>query len=258
MRQKRCVEEEGRSSELTRPPLLLVASFFLSKVHVWLELLEQPRSRHLVKLVLYSLPRFVACLLVLVSPRLPSLTRSNLSRLLSSSPGNSLQICGGFYTTNAYRYTLSLSSSSVQPSSTRISSRISSSSSTASSTSPSPTYVYQGCAQDYPYDPMAGRTLTGSYTQDAKMTNQMCWSICAKGGFKLAGTQSTNECWCGNFLDNGNGATATESDCGQPCVGDSKQMCGGESRSLFNFTFFGMSFAIFRERPRSSKGADLF
>lgn len=168
--------------------------------------------------------------------------------LLSSPSGNALQLCGGFYTTNTYRYTLSLSSS-VPISSTRVSTRISSSSSIASSTAssttsssavptPSPTYVYQGCAQDYPWDPMAGRTLTGSYTQDPKMTNQMCWSICAKGGFALAGTQSFNECWCGNILDNGNGAPASEGDCNQSCVGDSSQKCGGESRRSFRFLCF--------------------
>ncbi|KAL7409262.1 hypothetical protein BDY24DRAFT_372641 [Mrakia frigida] len=168
---------------------------------------------------------------------------NNLGSVISSSScstpckGNALQLCGGFYTTNTYRYTLSLSSS-VPISSTRVSTRISSSSSIASSTAssttsssavptPSPTYVYQGCAQDYPWDPMAGRTLTGSYTQDPKMTNQMCWSICAKGGFALAGTQSFNECWCGNILDNGNGAPASEGDCNQSCVGDSSQKCGG-------------------------------
>lgn len=40
---------------------------------------------------------------------------------------------------------------------------------------------------------MGGRTLTGSFTKDPAMTNQMCWSICKQGGFTIAGTQNYNE-----------------------------------------------------------------
>ena len=65
--------------------------------------------------------------------------------------------------------------------------------STSSAAPPIQTWINAGCASDYAPNGMLERTLTGSKTTDAKMTNQMCWGICEAGGFTIAGTQGHTE-----------------------------------------------------------------
>lgn len=58
-----------------------------------------------------------------------------------------------------------------------------------------------------------------------------CISQCAAAGYSLAGVEYGRECWCSNELvhsrknpDTGNGIT--DSECNQPCTGDSTATCG--------------------------------
>jgi hypothetical protein len=56
------------------------------------------------------------------------------------------------------------------------------------------------------------------------MTLTTCSSLCR--GFKFFGVQDGGWCFCGNDYGN-QGGKAPESDCNQPCSGDSSTMCGG-------------------------------
>jgi hypothetical protein len=56
-----------------------------------------------------------------------------------------------------------------------------------------------------------------------------CSALCKAAGFKLAGTQHSNECWCGNSL---NGAQpVSNNECNMQCLGNAAEMCGGPSQN---------------------------
>lgn len=84
-------------------------------------------------------------------------------------------------------------------------------------------WVSVGCYTDS----VAGRTLSnGVGVPD--LTNAKCQAACKAGGFKYAGTEYAQECFCGNTLG-GTGAPAT-SGCSMACQGDSSEICGGPDR----------------------------
>lgn len=84
---------------------------------------------------------------------------------------------------------------------------------------------------------MTGRTLNGaSYADGAAMTIGTCLSFCASKGFAYAGTEYSQECWCGSSLATG-AAQVADSVCNMPCTGDATEPCGAGSRlSLFHTT----------------------
>ena len=56
-----------------------------------------------------------------------------------------------------------------------------------------------------------------------------CAVLCKTAGFKLAGTQFSKECWCGDSL---NGAQPVpNNECNMQCLGNAAEMCGGGSRN---------------------------
>lgn len=82
-----------------------------------------------------------------------------------------------------------------------------------------------GCAYD-PNSPT--RALSGAdWTWDPAMTNAMCVSFCGKKGYKYAGTEWKNQCFCGNTINSSFLPPQTKSQCNTPCVGNSAEMCGG-------------------------------
>ncbi|KAJ4172166.1 hypothetical protein NW754_002354 [Fusarium falciforme] len=91
-------------------------------------------------------------------------------------------------------------------------------------------WAYQGCYIDPPGRAMAGAPGSPS----SSMTPQRCIATCVANGFKVAGLEYSEECFCGNALNNAASKTA-ESECNMPCAGDSSQMCGAGNRlSLYS------------------------
>jgi hypothetical protein len=87
--------------------------------------------------------------------------------------------------------------------------------------------VYVGCFQDNPgADPtgLTGRVLNGAVTNSTTMTNNECVSSCGAKGYRYAGTQYGQWCFCGT--DAGNTAP-DDAACATPCAGDREQTCGG-------------------------------
>ena len=58
---------------------------------------------------------------------------------------------------------------------------------------------------------------------DASMTADVCYALCATLGYTYFGTQHYYECFC----DNDYGSLGTSSDCTTACGGDSNEICGG-------------------------------
>ncbi|CAE6457661.1 unnamed protein product [Rhizoctonia solani] len=81
----------------------------------------------------------------------------------------------------------------------------------------------QGCVTDAD---APNRVLSDHHT-DASMTTASCIQSCAANGYKLAGTQFSKECWCGNTLNTAGGAGQSSGGCDMPCAGDTSQVCGG-------------------------------
>lgn len=80
------------------------------------------------------------------------------------------------------------------------------------------------------------RTLTTGMGVQGAMTTEKCTAACFNGGFRLAGTEYSGECFCGNAILNG-GAPAPTADCNMPCAGAPTQFCGGPARlNVYNYT----------------------
>lgn len=67
------------------------------------------------------------------------------------------------------------------------------------------------------------------------MTVSQCLNGCSEIGYKLAGLESGNRCYCAN--DFTGGIRLPYSQCQTPCAGNATQTCGGDNRlELFNTT----------------------
>lgn len=87
--------------------------------------------------------------------------------------------------------------------------------------------IYQGCASEIP----GSRALTGACYADVNgMTLESCGTFCFGRGFALAGTEYTQECFCGNALINGGQMLADNGTCNMLCRGNNGQTCGGSWR----------------------------
>ncbi|RSL47522.1 hypothetical protein CEP54_013369 [Fusarium duplospermum] len=84
-----------------------------------------------------------------------------------------------------------------------------------------PTWVSLGCYSDA----TNARTLSKSLNI-AGNTNKKCQDACLDAGYKYAGTEFGNQCFCGNTIDNA-GAPIAQSTCNKACAGDSTTTCGG-------------------------------
>lgn len=61
------------------------------------------------------------------------------------------------------------------------------------------------------------------------MTALNCINFCSSRRFQYAGTEYSQECYCGSQLAPA-AANATESDCSSPCTGNANEPCGGANR----------------------------
>lgn len=98
-------------------------------------------------------------------------------------------------------------------------------------------WEYKGCYIDPP-----GRAMDGAPgSPSSSNTPEKCIATCISNGFTIAGMEYSEECYCGNALNNGAKKT-DESDCNMACSGDNTQMCGAGNRlSLYSkgdFTVF--------------------
>ena len=66
---------------------------------------------------------------------------------------------------------------------------------------------------------------TWTYSSWTNNSVEACSAACSQGGFKYAGVEDSNECWCGNNEDYGR--LGTSSMCVSSCTGDSTEICGG-------------------------------
>jgi hypothetical protein len=87
-------------------------------------------------------------------------------------------------------------------------------------------------------EPSGGsRALNKSRTATPDMTPAACFNICGLSGFRYAGLEYGEECWCGNRVSNA-AAPVDASCCNMNCSGDATQTCGGpEALSLYNGTY---------------------
>ncbi|CUA76819.1 putative glycosidase C21B10,07 [Schizosaccharomyces pombe 972h-] [Rhizoctonia solani] len=81
----------------------------------------------------------------------------------------------------------------------------------------------KGCLTDLQ---APNRILSDQLTSNS-LTSASCIKACAANGYKFAGTQFGNECWCGNTLNTAGGAGQPSGGCTMACAGDSGQLCGG-------------------------------
>jgi hypothetical protein len=79
-----------------------------------------------------------------------------------------------------------------------------------------------GCIQE-----VSGRALTGLRVDYTDMTIDKCTAACAQAGFKFAGVEYGQECYCGNTLVNGASLSSTSGQCYMDCPGDASMKCGG-------------------------------
>ncbi|KAF5007753.1 hypothetical protein FDECE_5925 [Fusarium decemcellulare] len=147
--------------------------------------------------------------------------------------GDSDQPCGA-----GDRLTVFASSAATESPTTAVGSATSSVAETGSATEeplPGATglpdgWEYGGCYIDPP-----GRAMSAAPGgPSSSMTPQKCIATCIENGFTIAGLEYSEECYCGNALNNAASKT-TESDCNMACAGDKSQMCGAGNRlSLYS------------------------
>ncbi|KAJ7906565.1 WSC domain-containing protein [Mycena leptocephala] len=83
-------------------------------------------------------------------------------------------------------------------------------------------------------DSTSGRTLKHLVAVSSpNMTVESCLDSCATGGYILGGVEFGEECYCGNALLYGYGASQA---CNKPCSGNASELCGGPvALNLYQF-----------------------
>lgn len=86
---------------------------------------------------------------------------------------------------------------------------------------------YLGCYQEKGHNErvapaMQDRVMNG-YTINGNMTVNKCTETCSQKGFKYAGLQYADHCFCGNSYSE----YGTADNCNMPCTGEQNEMCGG-------------------------------
>lgn len=136
---------------------------------------------------------------------LSSSSTLNQSNCTTPCTGDPTQSCGGSAEfLNVYNYTLTLSP--VIPPAVG-------------------DFLYQGC-----YTEVAGRTVSGySFTNTTGMTVEMCVERCRDRGWKVAGLEYMQECYCSNAVRSAT-VKMENRECGMLCRGNKREFCGGSSR----------------------------
>lgn len=86
-------------------------------------------------------------------------------------------------------------------------------------------WTYTGCY----IDNAQGRIMPNQLPDSANLTSANCINECAALGYKVAGTQYSTQCFCGNALYAG-AALTDESQCSNTCSGNSFEKCGAGNR----------------------------
>ena len=93
-------------------------------------------------------------------------------------------------------------------------------------------YSFQGC---YAEPAQGGGRALGAYgfVNATAMTPVMCVEGCAGRGFRFAGAEYAQECWCADQLAGG-AVLRPEGECNMLCQGDRTKYCGaGGSLSVW-------------------------
>ncbi|KDR73046.1 hypothetical protein GALMADRAFT_142739 [Galerina marginata CBS 339.88] len=95
-------------------------------------------------------------------------------------------------------------------------------------------WVSLGCLTDNVNG--AGRTIANPTAVTGQVSIESCTTACFNGGFRFAGTEFADECYCASALTNGGGPAAL-TDCNMVCQGNSTEFCGGPNRlNAYNYT----------------------
>lgn len=81
-----------------------------------------------------------------------------------------------------------------------------------------------GCLTDNVY----ARALSVFQASEDNMTVARCTSSCMTAGYKFAGLEYGEQCFCGDSMENN--ATITNEGCDMACAGDENSFCGGAER----------------------------
>lgn len=92
-----------------------------------------------------------------------------------------------------------------------------------------PGYAFQGC-----YTDVGPRTLSGFGFSSASMTQELCVATCRDKGFRFAGAEYAEQCFCGSEVlvsaDGRGGVKVAEGECAMRCRGDAGEWCGAGNR----------------------------
>jgi Domain of unknown function (DUF1996)/WSC domain len=96
-------------------------------------------------------------------------------------------------------------------------------------------WTYVGCSNDS----SPGRVLSADGFSNSSMTIELCQSYCGGKGYKYAGLEIGNQCFCDNYLSQPvfNTGPWIQGKCYSPCAANSTEMCGGTARiDVYNLT----------------------
>ncbi|KFY34113.1 hypothetical protein V494_07045 [Pseudogymnoascus sp. VKM F-4513 (FW-928)] len=129
--------------------------------------------------------------------------------------GNADELCGGPDRLNVFESTAtSPSTTKAPPTNTAVA---------------VPGWTAGGCY----VDSVAARSLPQgmAVAGNAAMTTELCLEACQAAGYKIAGLEYANQCYCGNeFTAGGVPAPDGDAQCNMPCAGNAAEMCGGPDR----------------------------
>jgi hypothetical protein len=150
--------------------------------------------------------------------------------------GDKTQICGGPNRLTLYYYGTANLQSGASTTSPAKASTTNSAKAQTSTAAAATGWKLLGCYTDT----VAARTLPVGVPVAggaAAMTPQLCTAACQAAGYVLSGTEYSDECYCGNTLQNGGGpAPDGNALCDMTCDGDKTQICGGPNRlTLYSY-----------------------
>lgn len=125
----------------------------------------------------------------------------------SPCSGKSSETCGGGWRLSTYKKTTTGGGGTTTPPATY---------------TPPTGWSSAGC-----YSDSWTRTLGGPSTTSSSLTADNCINSCNTQGYKFAGMEAGNECYCANSIGSGGVKQSSDSACATPCTGNSAQTCGG-------------------------------
>lgn len=143
----------------------------------------------------------------------------------AAGTGTSQETCGGSARISVYNNTLY---AAPVHKSTISAMYVPSSAGGSGGTAGTVTYNFMGC-----YTDTNPRTLQGHAFSAANMSQEVCVNGCAARGWRLAGVEYAEQCFCGSELGTnggGGGVKVADAECAMLCKGDRSEWCGGRAR----------------------------